>query len=335
MSFSDLIGNERNRVILQRLLGRGRLGLSLIFAGPEGVGKRRFALETAKAANCLGAAPAGGFPEESCDSCSHCRRIDAGSFGDVVTVAPEGQFIKIAQTRALTEEVYYRPREGRQKFFIIDQAESLREEAANSLLKTLEEPPPTSTIVLVTSRPDSLLQTIRSRAQRLNFTPLAIPEMERYLAANFPRPAEDNALLARITEGRIGQATAFDLSLYRQQRKSLIEMLDLIASGDNRYRLLKAAEYLGKKERDEFERDLDLLSRLLRDMLLLASGAPPEAIVNIDAGSRLSDLAQRAGIGNIARWAEKFDSLRSGLRVNINRQIAAEAALLELAGGRP
>ncbi len=332
MSFSNLTGNERSRHVLQRLLDRGRIGGTMIFAGPEGVGKRQFALMFAKSANCLKPGPAGVFANDCCDQCSNCRRIDSATFGDVTPIQPDGQFIKIAQTRAMAEDVYYRPREGRQKFYIIDRAEALREEAANSLLKTLEEPPPTSTIILITSRPDSLLQTIRSRSQRLNFTPLTIPQMEKFLNQHYPRPAEDNALLARITEGRIGQATAFDLSVYRQQRKSLIEILDLIASGDNRYRLIKAAEYLGKKERDEFEKDLELLARLMRDMLLLASGAQPDAIVNLDAADRLQPLAIKIGLDRLILWIEKFNQLRSNLRVNINRQIATEAAFLQLAG---
>lgn len=329
MSFARLIGNERNKQILQRLLGNGRVTATLIFAGPDGVGKRQFALTFAKAANCQ-KAPDNSFATDSCDECPNCRRIDEGTYGDVTTIQPDGQFIKIAQTRALAEEVYYRPREGRQRFFLIDEADRLREEAANSLLKTLEEPPPTSTLILLTSRPNSLLQTIRSRSQRLNFAPLTIAEMERFLTENYPRPAADTALLARVTEGRIGQATAFDLSDYRQQRRMLIELLELLATGKNRLRLLKAAEYIGKKEREEFEKDLNLLATLLRDLLLLAAGGNRQSITNTDVADRLEPLAAKAGLSRVMVWSEKFDEVRKRLRVNINRQIAMEAALLSL-----
>src|SRR5215831_5774950 len=204
MSFAKLVGNQRNKGILQRLLKNGRVNSTLIFAGPDGVGKRQFALAFAKAANCQ-KAPAGAYATDGCDECSACRRIDAGGYGDVTIVRPDGQFIKIAQTREMAEEVYFRPREGRQRFFIIDEADRLREEAANSLLKTLEEPPPTSTIILLTARPDALLPTILSRAQRLNFAPLSVAEMETFLARQ-QRPLTDQKLLARLSEGRIGQA---------------------------------------------------------------------------------------------------------------------------------
>lgn len=331
MSFTNLIGNERSKQIIQRLLGRGRISATLIFAGPDGIGKRQFALTMAKAANCQ-KVPATGHAVDSCDECPACKRIDAGTYGDVTTIQPDGQFIKIAQTRLLAAEVYSYPREGHQRFFLIDEADRLREEAANSLLKTLEEPPPTSTLILLTSRPDSLLLTIRSRAQRLNFTPLSVTEMAKFLASNYPRPEADTQLLARVTEGRIGQATAFDLSEYRQERRTLIELLELLAAGQNRFRLLKAAEYIGKKERDAFEKELDLLTFLLRDLLLIASGTDSEGIVNIDVADRLEQLAAKAGLSQLITWSEKFNQVRKRLRININRQIAMEEALLSLGG---
>jgi DNA polymerase-3 subunit delta' len=298
------------------------------------VGKRQFALTYAKAVNCQ-KAPAGAYASDSCDECSVCRRIDAGNYGDVAVVHPDGQFIKIGQTREMAEEVYFRPREGRQRFFVIDEADRLRVEAANSLLKTLEEPPPTSTMILLTARPDALLPTIRSRAQRLNFAALSVVEMEKYLAENYPRPAQDTALLARVTEGRLGQATAFDLSVYRQERRTLIELLELLAGGNDRHRLLKAAEYLSKREREDFEKELALISSLLRDLFMLAAGRGSDSIVNIDSVDRLAPLAQKIGLRRIMAWAEKFDELRARLRININRQIATEAALLALGEMQP
>lgn len=330
MSFAKLIGNERNKQILQRLLKNGRVSATLIFAGPDGIGKRQFALTLAKAANCQ-KAPAGSFATDSCDECPVCRRIDEGSYGDVTTLQPDGQYIKVGQARGVAEEVYYRPREGRQRFFIIDEADRLRDEAANCLLKTLEEPPPTSTLILLTSRPNSLLQTIRSRAQRISFAPLPIADMEKFLAEKYPRPAADTALLARVSEGRIGQATAFDLSVYRQERRTLMELLELMAKGQDRFRLLKAAEYIGKKERDEFEKELDLLTFLLRDVFLLAGGGEQTQIVNVDVADRLQQLADKIGLSRVTAWSETVREVRKGLRVNINRQVATEAALLAMA----
>ncbi len=330
MSFATLAGNERNKRVIQRLLqrGDGQIGRTLIFAGPAGVGKRQFALTMAKAANCLEVVPE--QSPDSCDRCATCRRIDEGSYGDVIMIVPDGQSIRIAQTRAMNDEVFYLPREGRQRIFIIDEAERLREESANSLLKTLEEPPPTSTIILVTSRPDSLLPTIRSRAQRLNFTPLDLPALEAFLAAHYPRPREENALLARLSGGCIGAALAIDLSVYRQERRVLLELLELLADGHQRHRVMKAAEFVAKKERNEFEAAIEAINGLLRDLVIISAAAEGGSIVNIDLTDRLKDLALRLGPRRLILWFEKFSELRRQLRVNVNRQLAMEALLLSL-----
>jgi DNA polymerase-3 subunit delta' len=328
MSFSTLIGNAHNKQILQRLLRRGDLGLTLIFAGAAGVGKRQFALTLAKAANCQKPPPS---RDDSCDACPVCQRIQSNSYSDVVTIQPDGAYIKIAQTRALTNDAQVRPREGKQRFFLIDEADRLREEAANSLLKTLEEPPPTSTIILLTSRPDALLPTIRSRAQRLNFAPLSMAEMETYLAKTAPRATPDTQLLARLTGGRIGQATAIDLSEYRRERREMLELLELLAAGNNKYRLVKAAEHYGKQEREAFERMLNLLLNVLRDVFLVAASGSDANVVNTDVTDRLQSLAEKIGVARLLDWSKKFDELRRNLHININRQVATEAALLSLA----
>lgn len=334
MSLQSLSGNERNKQVIRRLLrgGTAQLGRALIFAGPAGIGKRQFALAMAKAANCL--APTGddrgGEQPDSCDQCPTCRRIDAGAYGDVTLLAPDGQSIRIAQTRAMNEEIFYRPREGRQRFFLIDEADRLREEAANSILKTLEEPPSTSTIILITSRPDSLLPTIRSRAQRLNFNPLTVPEMSALLATRQQRPVEENALIARLSGGSPGRALLIDLSVYRQERRILIELLELLAGRDQRHRILKAAEYIAKKERGEFEESLVTIEALLRDLVLLAAGSDPDRIANTDVADQLKDLARRVGVERLLSWAQSFSTLRLQQLVNVNRQLATEALLLSL-----
>jgi DNA polymerase-3 subunit delta' len=328
MSFSALIGNEHNKQILQRLLRRGDLGMALIFAGADGVGKRQFALTIAKAANCQTPPPT---HDDSCDRCPVCERIQTNSYSDVVTIQPDGTYIKIAQTRALTNDVQVRPREGKQRFFLIDEADRLREEAANSLLKTLEEPPSTSTIILLTSRPDALLPTIRSRAQKLNFAPLSTAEMEAYLTKSSPRPAPDTKLLARLTGGRIGQATTVDLTEYRRERREMLELLELLSAGNNKYRLVKAAEHYGKQEREAFERMLNLLLNVLRDVFLVAASGSDENVVNTDVADKLQSLAEKIGVARLMDWSKKFDELRRNLHININRQVATEAALLSLA----
>ena len=329
MSFKALVGNERNKEVLQRLFERKRLGATFIFSGPEGVGKRQFALTLAKSANCV---HAGSGSNDSCDECPSCHRVGLGTHSDVVTVRPDGNFIKVGQARELARELHFRPREGTQRFFIIDEADRLREEAASALLKTLEEPPLTSTILLITSRPSSLLPTVLSRAQRITFSALSLREMEDYLIRTFRRPQDESSLLARLTEGRIGQATAVDLAEYKKERRELIELLELLAGDDEvnagphprRVRLMKAAEHFAKLDRPSFEKMLNMLTRLLRDLLIFAAGGPESEITNVDEQSRLAGLARAATLTRVIAWSEKFNELRENLIVNVNLRVALD-----------
>ena len=330
MSISRLIGNQRNKDVLRRLIRRDDLGATMIFAGPSGIGKKRFAVNFAKAANCL-QRPAG--DDDACDSCPVCQRIDAGTFSDVFIVEPDGAYIKIAQTRGMIGEVLTRPIEGKQRFFILDEADKLRGEAATSLLKTLEEPPPTSTVILVTSRPDALLPTIRSRSLRLNFSRLADAEMDQFLRQKGTVHDADVALLAHLSGGRPGVAEKFDLAAYRQDRQELISLVSLLVSPRGRHRLVKAAEYYGKREREDFEKQLDLLRSLVRDMILLESQIETEEIVNSDTADQLSKLGSLAGINRLSRWAASIEDLQRNLRFNVNRTLATEATLLAMAAG--
>ncbi len=323
MPFSSLIGNERIKKLLGRLIGDGRLGQGLIFAGPRGVGKYQFALSLAQALNCE--RPAEG---DACGRCAACQRISAAEHLDVRTVTPDGQFIKIAQTRELSLEAQFRPYEGRHRVIIVDDADRLRIEASNSILKTLEEPPELSLIVLVTSKPYALLETIRSRCQRINFGPLSATELENYLLAA-GRPREKARLVARLARGSIGSAIGVDLDEYIEKRRLMMELAEALFVQRDTVRLIKAAEYLGKKiERDDFITHIDVLMTLLSDLFRLKVGGGAESIINLDVADRLSRAAESVTPESITAVVERLESVTLGMNRNLNRQIAMEAALI-------
>jgi len=182
MPFRDVIGHRRLIGLLARSVHRESLPPSLIFAGPDGVGKRLTAIATAQALNCT--APiitterswGHGPPGETLDACGKCAastRIARGVHPDVLIVEPgDSGSIKIEQVRDIVDRAAYRPFEGRRRAVIFDQADSLVPAAQNALLKTLEEPPPSSVFMLITARPDMLLPTVVSRCPRLRFRPL-------------------------------------------------------------------------------------------------------------------------------------------------------------------
>ncbi len=329
MPLSDLVGNSRVRDALTRAVSRDRLPHALLFVGPEGVGKRTFALELAKAVTCH--APVRG---DACGACHSCLLAASGEHPDIRVYAPDGAFVKIAQMRDLAREAQYQPFDGRRRVFVVDGAHQMREEAANAILKTLEEPPATSLIVLVTDQPYALIETIRSRCQTLRFAPVEAAEVERYLAARFKRPSDETRLIARVADGRIGRALATDLSVYRERRKEMLGLIEVLAGDADRLRLMKAAQHfgdVGRKDKAEFDERLELFVSLCRDIYGIALDEPRERLANADIALRLEQLAERLEPARVASWVEAVNALRQQLRQNVNRQLALEAILLGFA----
>ncbi|MBI3950688.1 MAG: DNA polymerase III subunit delta' [Acidobacteria bacterium] len=323
MSWETLIGNDRVKATLKAALIENRLAHGLIFSGPDGVGKRQFALTVAKAVNCVEARA------DSCDHCAVCRKIEAGDHIDVQILGPDGAFIKVSQVRQLVGEANYRPFESRKRVFILDPASAMNEQAANALLKTLEEPPATSLVILITDKLQALLPTVRSRCQIHTFTPLKVEQVEDFLRARYPRPEAEIKLIARLSAGRIGRALEIDLSAYQEQRKETIELLKLLVASNNQARLIRAAEYLGRKlSREEFERRLDVLNIVLRDVFRFITEGGSAEVTNIDMVPILRQLAKKWSLEKIEHFTGQLETLRRNLQQNIHRQIALEEIFL-------
>jgi DNA polymerase-3 subunit delta' len=327
------------------MLVSGRVPGALLFVGEDGVGKKRFALELAKALNCH--APVG---VEACDHCSSCVRISQSKFPeytedrdnkeklfrsdhpDVALARPYNRILRIGAMRELEQEANFRPFEGRARVFIIEEANRLNEASSNALLKTLEEPPRTSHLVLITSRPAQLLPTIRSRCQMVRFAPLAPKEIEAHLLKGKQVSPADASLLATIARGSIGRALSTDLESYRQQREAMLDVVGALALTNDRARLLRASEEMNDaKRKDEYEPRLDVLATLIHDVWVLALGAPPEQVLNQDLRPQLSKMVASLDSRRPARWLAQIEQHRRGLDVNINRKIATDALFLTMA----
>ena len=343
--FSTLIGNDEVKESLRRLLADGRVPGSLLFTGEHGIGKKLFALELAKALNCRNRNGV-----EACDQCSSCKRISRStfpSFGkdeddktrliwsehtDVAMVRPHKQIIRVLPMRELEREANFRPFEGAARVFIVEDADYMNEPASNALLKTLEEPPPTSHLVLTTSNPTSLLATIRSRCQIIRFAPVAVEEIEQFLIEQKSLPAADAQLLARTAQGSIGRALAADVGTHRARREMMLSVLRALTVTFDRAELLRAAEELAAaKDRQEYEERLDALETLIRDAWALALGRPSGTIVNSDLLTQLQQIAGEIRGDQAAAWLSQIEVLRGTLEVNINRRVASDALLLTMA----
>ena len=343
--FSRLIGNEEVKSALRHLLASGRMPGSLLFTGEEGIGKKLFALELAKALNCRHRVGV-----ESCDECSSCKRIANSTFppfsspddnkermiwsehGDVAMVRPYKQIIRVKPMRELEREANFRPFEGAARVFIVEDAEYMNDQAANALLKTLEEPPATTHLILTTTNPTALLATIRSRCQVIRFAPVAAEQLEKFLIEEKAMPAGDAALLARTSQGSIGRACASDLNEYRERRASMLGVLKALTITGNRVQLLRSAEGLGAaRDRADYEESLGVFETLIRDAWALRLGLPAETVVNSDLINDLREIAAELSSEKAASWLSAIEELRGTLEVNINKRIASDALVMRMA----
>ncbi len=343
--FDHLTGNQRVKDILRRMLKDGRVPGSLLFAGDDGVGKKLFALELAKALNCrrrrewkraIAARHAfafrqSKFPEYSDDE-ENREKLVRSDHPDVALARPYNRVLRIPLMREIEQEANFRPFEGKARIFIIEEAHRLNEASSNAFLKTLEEPPATSHLILITSRPAQLLPTIRSRCQIIRFSPLAPSEIEAHLLKGKQVSPADARLLATVARGSIGRALVTNLESYRNQREAMLDVVSALALNHDRARLLRASEEMNDaKRKDEYEPRLDLLATLIHDVWVLSLGAPAEQVVNQDLRAQLAKIVSGLDSRRPARWLSQIEQHRRGLDVNINRKIATDALFLTMA----
>lgn len=324
MGFAQILGQDKAINVLQRAIRHQRVPQAYIFAGEDGVGKKLTALMLAKALNCRER------EDDACDHCISCHKIDDGNHPDVRVIEPDGQFIKIDQIRTLQKDVNYRPYEGRRKVYILDQAEALRTEAANALLKTLEEPSPDSLLILVTANVYALLPTVISRCQFVRFVALGAPQLTEFLKREKQMPAEQARLIASLAEGCPGRAFAMDTDDILAKRAMLEELLALLSSGLQDVReVFDQAEKLAQRK-PEIHEFLDLLLVWYRDLYLLQEQGRPDLVANADALSRLARTAQQLSRSQTQRLFDVVYQAKLDLLRNANLQLTLEVMLMSL-----
>jgi DNA polymerase-3 subunit delta' len=342
--FDELIGNSRVKAVLKRMLVADRLPGAMLFTGEEGIGKKLFALEIARALNCR-------TPKdhEACGVCSSCVRIrklnyptrdDADEWTQIIwtdhpdvglVVAPK-RVLRVEQMRQIEKEANFRPFEGKARVFLIDEADKLNDASANALLKVLEEPPRTSHLILITARPAMLLPTILSRCQMIRFSPLTPAEIESHLVKN-DLDKKTARLRARAAGGSMGRALSGDLVTFTSQRKAMLKVLNALVLSNDRAQLLRSAEQLNEAQyKEEFEERLDVLETLIRDAWMLSLGVDTSRIVNEDLSAELKEIAQKIDPGRAGDWILQIEDVREQLIVNVNRKITTDSLFLVMAG---
>lgn len=307
---------------LSRSLEGSRIAHAYLFVGPEGVGKRHLALSFAKALNCLR------LQADYCDQCPACQKIHRLSHPDLHLVEPEGNSLKIEQIRLCQREIAFRPWEGRHKVVILDGADKMTPEAASALLKTLEEPPSSTVMILTSGSELSLLPTLISRCRLIRFGLLGKAAIAEILMKEKSLSAPQAQLLASLSQGRLGKAFSLDLKNTLSLRDRAWELLASKGSQPAIFLLKTARERA--KEREPLAELLSMLSLLSRDLVVSACSAEERLLINDDLAPQLKALAH--GLGPV--WALKiWDAIAEAQRLlpqNANGQLLLEATLTKI-----
>ncbi len=316
--------------MLEKALAQGETSHAYLLVGSPQVGKGTLALNLAQALNCREDAP-------PCGECSSCRRIAAGLHPDVQSISLMGEGargrprveIGIDVIRELQRSAALNPFEGRCRVFIIDGAERLSTDAANCLLKTLEEPPPQVVLVLLASDTNSLLPTVLSRCQRVELLPLPREAVQAALESRWGAEREKARLLASLCQGRLGWAVAAlqdsqVLQSYQEERDRLAGLV-WEALGPR----LAQADDLSRRAREGLNRAFAAWLGWWRDLLLVKGGAAG-ALVNLDAEDELKRQAEALSLGEVFGFVRSLVRAQEDLGLNVNHQLCVEALMLQL-----
>ncbi len=334
MPFATILGQDRPRQIIQKAIINNSLSHAYLFYGPASVGKRRTAFELAKALNCLESGP-----EDGCGACSSCRKIDSGTHPDCFLLEPvkssptsREAVIKIEAVRELQKKLSFLPYEGKTKVAVIDGAEAMNPQAANTFLKTLEEPPAQTVLILIAANPFLLLPTLVSRCQGVKFDPLAPETVETILEQVLDPEERENMgpeefkLRAARSMGGIRRALDADIQKTEAVRRELVELLSALSF--ERMDLAFKWSRDQAKQPGEVQAVLDEMLNLLRDLAVLKTPGPEERIFNRDIAETLKPLARRKHRRALFSLFDTVLDTQAALKGNANTLLTLENMLI-------
>ena len=322
MAFADILGHERIVEVFRRAVRSGKTSHSYLFEGSPGCGRRKTALALIQTLFCESGT------DDACGTCPSCRKVMSGNHADIhrIEPLPDKRDISIDQLREMQRELALRPYEAPRKACILEPAERMSVNAANSLLKTLEEPPGNAIIILLTENADMLLPTIRSRCQLVRFAPLP-PEHVRQLLEQSGMDASSAATLAQMSGGSMQRAQELDNESLTERRELLLKHLsnlnlDRIAS------VFDAAEELGGN-RDNALETLDLLLSFTRDMIHLSAGS--NDIINTAIRPSLESLSTGLNLDRVLQLTGDVLETRRAVQRNANVKLALDHLFIKMA----
>lgn len=325
---STIRGQDRAIDRLVNEFRSDRIHHAHLFTGPEGIGKASAARAWAYRALC-----ADPQDMDGCGHCPSCVKLANDSHPDLMWVVPDGATIRIAQAREIASATRYRPNEGRWRVIVIEQCEKMGDAAANALLKTLEEPGGQTLFILITSFPNLLLPTIRSRCAMVPFGRLSVELTEEILREKGVT-AEDAVTLARLSRGAPGRALALQESQEWTERGQWIAQFVRIANGDTMAAMRFSAALSESRDRALLEENLQAWMRILRDVVVLLSTKQLEMVHNQDEQRGITSLARALGSTRAFAWIDALERARKRARGNVNLRLIMDSLVLEFEEGR-
>lgn len=317
MSFDDIFGNKRIKHILTSYLRNDIVPHSVIFSGPRSSNLMEFALGFAKALNCLNSS------NDFCDQCTHCIEASHDSFLDLRIMEPDGQFYKKEQIGDIVEDNYKKPLKANLKVYILNEAHRMNENAANSFLKVLEEPALSNVFILLTDNLDALLPTIKSRCQILKFSPLSKTEIQEY----FMKQGDDEEtakLKSYLSQSNLESVMTADFSTFMKKRRDGLDMLTaLLQNKGAETILLDLFNRSRSREKflEYFREQVNLLSLLLRDIMVLSIDPESSYIINVDYKENLMKLRPYIKINELLSLIRKMEYLLRDIQRNLNTKV--------------
>ena len=320
MGFDELLGNQRIRIILKNYLKNNIIPYSMIFAGPRSANMLSFAVAFAKGVNCLHPLPDGDF----CGQCSNCIEIDKEIFLDLKVLEPDGQFFKKEQIGFLIEDNFNKPMKGNRKFNILVNANRMNVHAANAFLKVLEEPAPLNVFILITENLNVLLPTIQSRCQVLKFSPLSRAEIKTYLMEKRNFDEDKARLISYLGQSNMDSVMDVNFDEFMKQRETVFSILSaLLMKQGIEGILLDLFNRSRSREKflEYFERLVNLISLMLRDIMVLHVEKDGSHVINIDYKEKLMQLSSYITIQQVLYLIRKMEYILRDIKRNLNTKV--------------
>jgi DNA polymerase-3 subunit delta' len=329
--FDGIVGHVHAKAVLTAALASDRVAHAYLFHGEAHIGKFLTATAFAKMGLCPHpiTGRASGRPTVAfCGQCPSCLAVDSGSHPDLQIVRPDGVQIKIGQIRELQDAIAFKPLIGSRKWFVIDEADAMNAEAANCFLKTLEEPPDHSVLILVSGRPRALLPTILSRCQSVRFSPPPLQTLSHWLQKERGVRPEEARLLAALSMGRIGVAIGSDPAALKNERDRILGALSKERLEDPSDLFSQSDELAATSE--QLDRSLDTIEIWLRDVLIARHDPDASLLVNQDIPEQIADWSRAVSTDAVLETLTLIHLLKRAAPRNLNHALVLETVLLKI-----